>query len=272
MRECKIPFMDAEELLDLGLTYQLKGQLEKAEVYLKKALAQNPELRSAYLGLGDIYLKKDRLDMAEEMYAKEIKINPDSVKTHLELANVYILKGEKDKALANFEKALSFSPNDWRASRGIGYIYFIRGELAKAVGWFKMAIDGNEDDLALHFWLALIYHEKGLVTEMDTEIEKARTICQNIDKFMDKSEFVTSYVLGKIAALQEKHKEAIKHLEDLRKRIRIKDRKRIEFGLFYDELDILKTLAEVYDKVGDEILSNTIQKEIANLTQTKPRH
>lgn len=258
--------MNAEELLDLGLTCQLKGQLEKAEDYLKKALAQNPEMKGVHLGLGDIYLKEDRVDMAEEMYAKEIEINPDSVKAHLELANVYILKGGIDKALANFERALSLSPNDWRASKGIGYIYFIKGELAKAVGWLKIAVEGNEDDLSIHFWLALIYHEKKFVTEMDTEIEKVRTICRNIEKFTAKQGLVTSYVLGKIAALQEKHKEAIKHLEELRKRIKIQNRKRIEFGLFYDELDILKTLAEVYDKVGDEVLSNTIQKEIESLT------
>ncbi len=76
--------MDAEELLDLGFTCQLKGQLEKAEDYFKKALAQNPKLKGAHLGLGDVYLKKDEIDMAEEMYTKEIEINPDSVKAHVE--------------------------------------------------------------------------------------------------------------------------------------------------------------------------------------------
>jgi len=259
--------MNAEELLDLGLTCQLKGELEKAEDYLKKALAQNPELKGVHLSLGDVYLKKDKFDMAEEMYAKEIEINPNSVKAYLELANVYILKGEEHKALPNFEKALSFSPNDWRASKGIGYIYFIRGELEKASGWLNIAVEDNKEDLSMHFWLALVYHEKGLVTEMDKEIEKTRTICQNIEKFMDKQGLVTSYVLGKIAALQEKHKEAIEHLEDLRKRIKIKNRKRIEFGLIYNELDILKTLVEAYAKTGNKILSDNIQKEIENLTQ-----
>lgn len=259
--------MNAEELLDLGFTCQLKGKLEKARDYFKKALAQNSQLKGAHLGLGDIYLKKDRIDMAEGMYAKEIEINPNSVKAHLRLANVYILKGEEDKALSNFEKALSLSPDDWRASKGIGYIYFIKGELAKASGWFNMAVEGNEEGLSIHFWLALAYKEKGLVTEMDREIEKVKTICQNIEKFTAKPEFVTSYVFGKIAALQEKHEEAIKHLEDLRKRIKIKDRKRIEFGLVYNELDILKTLVEVYDKTGNKILSDALRKEIENLTR-----
>ena len=66
--------MNAEELLDLGLTWQFKGDLAKAEDYLKKALAQDPELRGAHLALGDIYLKRGRIDMAEDMYSKEIKI------------------------------------------------------------------------------------------------------------------------------------------------------------------------------------------------------
>ncbi len=133
-----------------------------------------------------------------------MKLTPIPSKHTLRLANVYILKGEIDKALANFEKVLSLSPNDWRASKGIGYIYLVRGELAKASGWLNMAGEGNEEDLSIHFWLALVYHEKGLVTEMDREIEKVRAICQNIEKFTAKPGFVTSYVLGKIAVPSRK--------------------------------------------------------------------
>ena len=63
--------MDAEELLDLGFTFQLRGKLEKAEEYFKKALAKNPHLKGVQRGLGDIYLKRNRFDMAEDMYKKE---------------------------------------------------------------------------------------------------------------------------------------------------------------------------------------------------------
>lgn len=259
--------MDAEELLDIGLTHQLKGQSEKAQDYLKKALVQDPRIRGAHLGLGDIYIKQGQFDMAEEMYRKEIEINPASTKAHIELANVNVIKGEEDKALSNFEKALSLSSNDWRACKGMGYVYFVKGELAKAAGWLKMANDGNEDDLAVHFWLALLYHQNGLTTETDTEIEKVKIICRNIEKFTSKQEPVIAYVLGKVAAIQGKHKEAVKYLEDLRKKINIRNKKRIELGLIYDEADILKTLAESYDKSGDKNSSNSIQKEITGLTR-----
>jgi len=257
--------MDAEELLDMGLTYQLKGQSEKAQDYLKKALVENAQIKGAHLALGDIYLKQGNFDMAEEMYEKEIEINPLSVKAHIELANVNVIKGKEDKALSNFEKALSLSSNDWRACKGMGYIYFIKGELSKAVGWLKMANEDNEEDLAVHFWLTLVYHQNGLISEMDREIEKVRNICKNIEKFTSKQEPVIAYVLGKVAAIQGKNKEAVKCLEDLRKKINIRNKKRIEFGLIYDEADILKTLAESYDKSGDKSSSNAIQKEIAEL-------
>ncbi len=258
--------MNAEELLDIGLTHMLKGQLEKAEDCLKEAIVQNIQIRGAHLALGDIYLKQSRFDAAEEMYTDEIRINPDSVKAHIELANVNIIKGETDKALLNLEKALSLSSNDWRACKGMGYVYFVKGESDKAVGWFRIAEEGNKDDLSIHFWLVLIYRQKGIITEMDKEIEKVKAICQNIDKFAPKQEFVISYALGKIAALQGKYKEAIKYLGDAKKKVNIRNKKRIELGLIYDGIDILKTLAEAYDKTGDKISSNTIQKEIANLT------
>ncbi|MDD5454239.1 MAG: tetratricopeptide repeat protein [Candidatus Ratteibacteria bacterium] len=258
--------MDAEELLDIGLTHQLKGQLEKAEDCLKKALAEDPKIRGAHLGLGDIYMKQGQFDAAEEMYKKEIEVNPASAKSYIELANVNIIKGNEDESLSNFEKALSLSSNDWRACKGMGYVYFVRGELAKAVGWLKMANDGNAQDLAVHFWIALIYFQNGLVTETDAEIERVRAICQNIEKFTSKQEPVIAYVLGKVAAIQGKYKETVKYLEDLRKKINIKNRKRVELGLIYDETDILKTLAEAYDKSGDKGSASSIQKEIANLT------
>jgi tetratricopeptide (TPR) repeat protein len=261
--------MNAGELLDFGLTYNMRGELEKAEDCLKKALAQNPNLKGAHLGLGDVYLKRDQLDLAEEMYTKELDVNLDSVKANLELANVYILKGEEDKALPNLERVLAISPNDWRAARGMGYIYFIKGELEKASGWFRMALEGKGEDIAVHFWLALIYHQKKFVTEMDTEIEKVRAVCQNMERFVTEPSVATSYILGKIAILQGKHKEAIKHFENLRKRIKIKNRRKMEIGLVYNELDILKTLAEVYEKIGDKVSSSKLQEEIAGLTQSK---
>jgi len=255
--------MNAEELLDLGLTCQLKGQLEKAQDYLKKALAQDPQIKGAHSGLGDLYLKQGLFDTAEEMYAKEIVINPSSVKAHIGLANVYIIKGEEARSLSNFEKALSLSPNDWRACRGIGYVHFIKGELSKSIGWLKMAAEGGAEDLGVHFWLALAYHKSRLTTEMDMEIERIKVICQNIEKFTGKQAGVLGYVLGKISALQGRNKDAIKYLEDLRKKISIKNKKKMELGVIYDEIDILKTLADAYEKSGDKNSSSSIQKEIA---------
>jgi tetratricopeptide (TPR) repeat protein len=256
--------MNSEELLDWGLTCQMRGDLEKAEGYLKKAIAQTPSLKGAHLGLGDVYLKKGRFDLAEEMYTKELDVNLDSVKAYLELAYIYLLRGEEDKALSNFEKALAVSPDDWRVARGIGYICLVKGELDKAIGWFKMAIEGKVDDLATHFWLVLVYNRKGLVTEMDAEIERVKAICDSMGKFMSTSRLIISYILGKVAFFQGRTKEAIEYLEEIRKNFKLHDRKRMEFGLIYNELDVLKTLADIYERVGEEALLGKIKKEIAS--------
>lgn len=257
--------MNSEELLDLGITCQMRGELEKAEGYLKKAITQTPDLKGAHLGLGDIYFKKGELGSAEEMYMKELDINLDSVKAYLELANICILKGEDDKALSNFEKALAVSHSDWRAARGIGYICLVKGELDKAIGWFKMAVEGNVDDLATRFWLVSVYNKKGLVTEMDTEIERVKAICNSMERFMSTSRLVISYILGKMAFFQGRSKEAIKYLEEVRKNFKLRNRKKIEFGLVYNELDVLKTLADVYERIGETAPLSNIQKEIAKL-------
>jgi len=71
-------------------------------------------------------------------------------------------------------------------------------------------------------------------------------------------------IVGYLALVKEgKYKEAIEHLEEVRKKVKVKNRRKLELGVFYNEIDILKTLAEVYEKNEQRALSHLIQKEIA---------
>lgn len=113
MAELTLNPRHAGALDDLGNTYLIEHQPEKALPYLNRALAADPEnpdihrdLGTAYSGLGD-YLKAE----------PELKIalsNDRDGSVHYKLARVYQALGEKDKAAREF--ALSTALN--RESHG----------------------------------------------------------------------------------------------------------------------------------------------------------
>jgi len=253
--------IQAEEFLDLGITAELKGRLEEAEKYLKKALQENPSLARAYTGLGNIYLKKNQLDKAEEMYREQIKLSPRSVKAHLNLAALSMLKGNIKKAFSLYEKVLTISPGEWRGYRGIGYICFLRKELDKAIGWLKMAREEKEDELSLYFLLALVYSKKGAEEEMYQAIARVREIAEEMKQFSPQQTTIF-YILGKVAALEGRYKECIGYLEEIPKKVKIKNREKWEMGIFYNEQDVLDILRQAYKKQGRKIKPDIFPQEV----------
>ena len=65
---------------NLGIVYQIRGDLDKAEAMYRKSLAINKELgrrggmANQYARLGIVYKTRGDLDIAEEMYGKSLEL------------------------------------------------------------------------------------------------------------------------------------------------------------------------------------------------------
>lgn len=101
--------LSPEEHLNLGVTYEKKGELDNALKEYREALRKLP---LAYLYMGNIYFQKNEYDEAESCYKKAIKKDPRNADAYNNLAWLYFIKREKlDKAERLTLKAIELNPS-----------------------------------------------------------------------------------------------------------------------------------------------------------------
>ncbi len=100
--------LSPEEHLNLGVTYEKKGELENA---LKEYKTASKKLPVAYLYLGNIYFQKEEFDEAEYFYKKAISKDPQNSEAYNNLAWLYFIKRENlDEAERLSFKAIELNP------------------------------------------------------------------------------------------------------------------------------------------------------------------
>ncbi len=96
----------------LGELYILKGDFEKGQDYLTKALAISPEDEVAAYNVGQIFFSNQRPDEAIKYYKLAIQIKEDWSKPYLRLGYTYLNKGDFDAALEYLNKFVEMDPED----------------------------------------------------------------------------------------------------------------------------------------------------------------
>lgn len=102
--------LSPEEHINLGLTYEKKGETEEAVEEYKKAAK---DLATAYLYLGNIYYGKGEYSIAERYYREVIKKKPDLADAYNNLAWMFYRLGTNLKEAETFsQKALELDPSN----------------------------------------------------------------------------------------------------------------------------------------------------------------
>ncbi|MGA2091876.1 MAG: tetratricopeptide repeat protein [Sedimentisphaerales bacterium] len=202
----------ATVLDNLGLIYEMRGVLDKAEEMHKKSLdiaeriGSKEIIAKSYNNLGLIYQDKGELDKAEEMHKKSLEIEKnlgrleEMAKDYGNLGLVYQDRGDLDKAEEMHKKSLEISEklglkeeisNDYG---NLGSIYFMRRELDKAEEMHKKSLEIDEM-LGLKEGMAVDYENLGEVYYERSDFNKAEEMFKKgllIDKKLGRLEGMAS--------------------------------------------------------------------------------
>jgi len=127
---------------NLGMAYDLDGNIAKAEDEYNKAIQLEPDYLAAYAPLAVMYGKRGDVDRAIEMFLWLIPRLPNrDPKAHTGLGVAYMIKGLLKDAEREFQEALKIDPNYEIAHYNLAEIYGQMGLKDEALKHYKIFIE-----------------------------------------------------------------------------------------------------------------------------------
>ncbi len=128
-----------ELLLEQGLT-------DSALEAFNAALAINPNLVRAHLGVGNVYRVKGDLERAQASYQKAVQLSPNSFESRYYLALSLQLQDQLDAAVAEYLRAVAIDPQSFEANRDLASAYLQMAKAAEALPYAKKAVELRPED------------------------------------------------------------------------------------------------------------------------------
>jgi len=145
--------LDYEINKELGECYLFMGDLDKAEVYYRKALNSAGEYPDSYLGLATIAVQRGQLDSALTLYLKAADKNGGD-KAMAGAGLVHMEQGNHDEAMGYFERALSMNPGNTIALNCLVREAYSQNCVARIVPTLEACLAANPDNEAYRIAMA----------------------------------------------------------------------------------------------------------------------
>ena len=165
---------DVQKQVELGITYELQGELAKSADAFEEALKYAPDRLELYSLLGPIYERQERYDEALRTYQRLEQLDPNLPAIIFgAMASIYHFhKKMLPEALRYAQKALEADANSWRVHNLLGVIYTDMKEFEQAIDAFKAAMRLAPTEPMSHSDLAKVYLAQG---RYDEALESANT-------------------------------------------------------------------------------------------------
>ena len=166
---------DVQKQVELGITYELQGELAKAANAFEEALKYDPNRPELYSLLGPIYERQERYDEALRTYHRLEELEPNLPAIIFgAMASIYHFHKEMlPEALQYAQKALAADANSWRVHNLLGAIYTDKKEFGGAVDAFKAAMRLAPNEPMPHSDLAKAYLAQGRYDEALKSVDTA---------------------------------------------------------------------------------------------------
>jgi Flp pilus assembly protein TadD len=101
----------AAEEVSRGYEYLTAGDLERAEVAFRHALAFDPDFPEGENGLGLVHRSRSDLEQARRSFERAISLRPDFAEAHANLGELLLAAGKTDEAEERLRAALAIDPD-----------------------------------------------------------------------------------------------------------------------------------------------------------------
>jgi Flp pilus assembly protein TadD len=160
---------------NLGMTYLLMGQRERARQMFEKAVELNPANFRPRVRLSRLLSEDGKPDESVDFLSKAVQANPASAELRSELGATLYRLGRIDEALNQFQKAIDISPLSTTPRVHKGIILLSRGDADGAVREARRALQFSRDARA-HNLLGVVYAGKGSLDMALKEFLKAYSL------------------------------------------------------------------------------------------------
>jgi type IV pilus assembly protein PilF len=175
---CSAPTADmkkeAAARMEMGVTYLEQRNLPAAMRELTKAKELDPENPQIDMTLGLAYQKRGDLEKAEEYLRVAVRKKPDYAEAHNNLGNLLSLRGKREEAIREYEKAVAIVtyPTPEYAYYNMGREYALLKDLPKAEAMYQHAIVLRPSFVEAYQELAMVQSEEGKWEESVRTLEK----------------------------------------------------------------------------------------------------
>jgi tetratricopeptide (TPR) repeat protein len=165
---------EPEVHFQLGMVDMGTNKPDSAIVHLEKAVSLKPS-ELYLLNLGVAYLRAKQPEKARPVFRKAIAINPKFVPAHLYLGNA-LSSDSLYAAEVEFRKAIELDPKSGSGYRGLGFLYQKQSKWAEAVEWYKKATDAEPQSAEGWAQLGYAYMGAKMHDEARRSFEKSLSI------------------------------------------------------------------------------------------------
>jgi serine/threonine-protein kinase len=145
----------------------------KARALVLKALELDDELPEAHTVLAYIKTYHDwDWEGGEKGFRTAIQLDPNSITAHHLYSYFLVQVGRFDEALSEIKIALSIDPVNLITNRTLGDMYYHSRQYDRAIPHFQKTIEMDSTFTFAHYYLGLVYREKGMYAEALRELRK----------------------------------------------------------------------------------------------------
>ncbi len=165
---------EASARMQMGVTYLEQRNLPAAMRELTKAKELDPDNPATDMMLGLAYQKRGDLEKAEEYLRMAIRKKPDYAEAHNNLGNLLSLQGKSEEAIREYEKAVEnvTYPTPEYAYYNMGREYALLKDLPKAEAMYRRAIVLRSSFVEAYQELAMVQSKEGKWKEASRTLEK----------------------------------------------------------------------------------------------------